>query len=244
MTEDYAVQQKAPAGPYLLGGAALGATGGYFIDKIPGKFNGIPKSKYASFDDILKEKKDFFTKTENMSDELKEAASKIQTEREAVTTFIKENASKAKWADKVKTEGEALATKSSELKTAYKAAVDSIKANKDSIDALKGITDDTELTKAAKKYLQENMDKEEYKAVKEALTKCKEASKALRDKVKAEGAPAKVIDGLADKKTTAWEAVKEQAAKFKTGNKWLNAVAGGVLLAAIALAIRPKNKDA
>ena len=60
MTEDYAVQQKTSATPYLLGGAAVGATGGYFVDKIPG-FNGISKAKYASFDDILKEEVSYET---------------------------------------------------------------------------------------------------------------------------------------------------------------------------------------
>ena len=80
--------------------------------------------------------------------------------------------------------------------------------------------------------------------VKESRDAVKTARKALIEKAKAEGVSSgKIIEGLKERGETIFNGVKEDAARFKTANKWWNAAIGAVVLGLGALLLRPKAKD-
>ena len=242
MTDEMTLQGQRPsAAPFLLGGAALGATAGYFVDKTG--WNGVPKAKYTSMEDILKESKDTFTKND-IPDGLKDDAKKLGDARAEYIKYIKDN---AKFKSELDAEAKVLAEKTTAYKDATKTAVDGIIAKiKNNEIEIKDLdkTKDEDVLKAARKYLKEHIGEDAYKDVKEALTAQKEARTALEAKAKSAGVEAhKVVEGLKDKGDKIFEGIKDSAAKFKTANKWLNALIGGSVLALAALLIRPKAKD-
>ena len=77
MTDEMTLQNQRPSAiPYLLGGAAVGGTAGYFSPW------GVKKAKYESFDDIIKEANDTFTSAKNEAEgEAKKAYEEIDPKR-------------------------------------------------------------------------------------------------------------------------------------------------------------------
>lgn len=87
MTDEMNIQQRPSALPYAGIGGALGAVGGYGLSKIDAvkKYVSEP-AKYSSYEDLIKEKDDTFTKALNEAEgEEKELMEKAKTAREAGT---------------------------------------------------------------------------------------------------------------------------------------------------------------
>lgn len=84
MTNDYAVNQKPSAAPYVLGGAAAGAAGGFALQKWADV--GINTPKYKSWQEAVNDVNDEYVtkKINNSKDEVKEAWEAIQAHRKAM----------------------------------------------------------------------------------------------------------------------------------------------------------------
>ena len=244
MTDQMTVQKQGNyAVPGAIGGLALGGVGGYFADKAG---FGLSKAKYTSFDDIIKESKDSFKPSDNASEEVKTALSKLEAKKAEYRTEV-ENAVKGKgvWDAKVKTEGEAVDAAVRDFKTKYETKFNEIleKAkNGTLIDGKAAITDEAAAKKEAHKYIKENLAKDEMKEIAEAKKAIGEARTKLVDKAKAENVKSyKVVDKLDDtlktKKEALWNSIKDDAGKIKTPNKWMNALIGAGALALIGLGV-------
>ena len=245
MSDDLAVKQNSSSLPLGLG--VLGAAGGAYVGNnvdnwTKGKFLGVSKPKYTSFDDIIKEKEDAFTKTENLSEEVKKNLEEIGNKRNEFREFVKNNAQNAQYNEALKDVVNERASKANDLKNVYNAALEEVKTKiadgKINIDGLDK-TKPEEVANAAKKYIKAHInDDASLKAVKDSRDAVKTATEAIKTKAAEANVSAhRVIEGLDAQKAAAWDAIKDKAAEFKTGNKLWNAVIGGAVLGLALLGI-------
>ena len=225
---------RSNAVPGALLGAAAGAGVGYLVDSKKPDWNFVKTQKYTSYQDLIKEKADAFTKAEASQDlkDLGEARTQLLAKRTEIAKSATVHAD-------VKTEYDATVKASKTLKTEYEGAITKLKEGKIEGFDTKDIKPD-ELEAKAKEYLKAHKDEEVFKTYKDALKDCQDKAKALGDKVKSKNLTSARTFDNAKWKTEAekiFNGVKDNAAKVKGGNKWLfvaaaagiTAIVGGIV---------------
>ena len=245
MTQDYAVQNQGPS-PFVRAalGTGVGALGGWGISKIPA----LQGAKYSSWDDVLKDSKDLFTKTKaavkddsKLKGVMDDVVKAYNTYGETVRTVNKE-ARNALTTEK-QTLADAVAARKSALDKVRKDVFDKIKANDIKIEGFDpaGKADDV-ITKEVDKYIRnvKNESAEVLKPLKEAASKVTEAKKALNNAKKLTDAQKTKITEAA---TSAWDSVKDKVKDLKAPKTLLcvgGAAAAGLVL---GLLLKPKAKE-
>lgn len=247
MTDEMTVQGNRPSAmPYAVGGAAIGATTGYFAaNKLPFK-----KPMYASYEDIIREVNDttdFSKLKEGKSEDVAKALdeAKVQAEKLAQVEQLKY--------DEVMNAKVDVLDADNAARKEYEAAVKTLKEKKPTDIEIENVAkelnkDAKEITEEMKKSAKEAIEKDkqkyfkkEYRDVEKALDKMiKEAgdNKVLDDAVKVK------YDKITAAKSEAETALKDLLEKCKTGNKKLWALIGGAALAIAGLIVAPKkSKD-
>lgn len=251
MTQDLTVQNQRPSAmPYVLGGTAAGALAGWGVSKLD--FTKAPK--YNSWGDILKDSKDDFKKMADAAGEnetLKKGVEAVRTAAADYKTKLKDAINGAKPEFDAKLKDLAELTKKNEanaaFKTKYSEVLAKVKNGELGFDK-KDLTGD-DLTKAAKKYIKENLDKEDMKPVKEALEALKNANKDFKAKAKELGVASnkkfseEVTKKLKDAADDAWKAVQDKVKDFKQPRTKALLIGGAVVGLLLAALLRPKAKE-
>lgn len=247
MTDEMTVQGNRPSAmPYAIGGAAIGATAGYFAaNKLPFK-----KPKYSSYDDIIREiadKPDFDKLKEGKSEDVAIALNDVVVQLQKLA-----QAEQLTYDEVMNAKVDVLDADNAARKE-YEAAVKTLKNKTPTDKEIENIAkelnkDAKEITEEMKKSAKEAIEKDkqkyykkEYEDVKKALDKLiKEAGdeKVLDDAVKVK------YDKIAAAASEAGTAFKRLSEICKTGNKKLWALIGGAALAIAGLIVAPKkSKD-
>lgn len=251
MTQDLTVQNQRPSAmPYVLGGTAAGALAGWGASKIPA----LQGAKYNSWQDILKDSADDFKKMTEAAGEnetLKNGVEAVKTAAADYKTKIKEALKDAVPEFDEKLKGATEFTKRNDaiqaMKTKYAEVLEQVKNGGLGFDKKDLAGDD--LTKAAKKYIKENMDKEDFKALKEALDGLKNANKNFADKAKELGVKSnkqfskEVTDKIKTAADDAWNAVKDKVKDFKEPRTKALLIGGAVAGLLLGALLRPKAKE-
>ena len=218
MTDEMTTQTQRPSAvPYLLGGAAVGGTAGYFSPW------GVTKPKYESFDDILKEANDTFTSAkEDVKDkeDLKKAYDEIEVKRNDILAQEKtKNEEIAKLTEKhsaydPKLAGEQVVKDLAAAENAEKAAKDGL-LDKVKTGIKDGSVEITGLSKEDAAKLTEEQLKEKAEAFIKDEAKCKEKFEAeltavTNAKTKVTEAKTAVTNKAAELKVSAEKILSEE----------------------------------